>query len=81
MPMVFRFTKLTAAGNDFICVDNRDGRYAALCSAERLPHLAQTLCRRGLGVGADGIILATALHGNPLADILAQFAKMGVAVK
>lgn len=73
MPMVFRFTKLTAAGNDFICVDNRDGRYAALCTAERLPHLAQTLCRRGLGVGADGIILATALHGNPLADILAQF--------
>jgi len=47
------FYKMSGSGNDFIFVDNRDGSF---------PHddparAAVTLCRRGVSVGADGLVL------------------------
>lgn len=45
------FTKVAGAGNDFVVVDNRQGR------VEDAPALARAVCTRGLSVGADGLIL------------------------
>ncbi len=47
------FTKMTGTGNDFILVDNRQGRVAA----ELMSLLARALCARSRSVGADGLIL------------------------
>lgn len=44
---------MSGAGNDFILVDNRQGAW----SRYPLAQLAAGLCRRGLSVGADGLIL------------------------
>lgn len=53
IPCPLLFTKMSGAGNDFIIIDNRDLRIAA---ADQ-PALATALCRRGVSVGADGLIL------------------------
>jgi diaminopimelate epimerase len=53
---VIPFTKMSAAGNDFIIVDNRLGAL----DAQRGKKTAQSLCRRKLSVGADGLILIEA---------------------
>ena len=45
------FTKLSGAGNDFVVVDNRQGRVTDASS------LARAVCTRGLSIGADGLIL------------------------
>ncbi len=59
MTRPIEFAKLSGSGNDFICIDNCDGRYDALIAAPKdVERFAQTLCRRGLGVGADGVIFA-----------------------
>ena len=50
--MNLKFVKMSGAGNDFIMVDNRDGIYAALLTGKAIA----SLCRRGLSVGADGLI-------------------------
>jgi diaminopimelate epimerase len=47
------FTKMSGTGNDFIVFDNRDGRFTGEESA-----FFSAVCRRGLSVGADGVILA-----------------------
>ncbi|HXI04411.1 MAG TPA: hypothetical protein VNI57_14660, partial [Candidatus Saccharimonadales bacterium] len=47
------FLKVTGGGNDFILVDNRNGRLAGDLGA-----FVRAVCHRGLGVGADGVILA-----------------------
>jgi len=47
------FFKMSGAGNDFIVGDNRQGQWDAY-PAEAL---ARGLCRRGLSIGADGLIL------------------------
>lgn len=47
-----KFYKYQGAGNDFVVVDDRDGRYAAI-SAEQIAKL----CDRHYGVGADGLLL------------------------
>lgn len=45
------FYKISGSGNDFIMVDNRGGN-------RRPPRkYIETICRRGTGVGADGLIL------------------------
>jgi len=52
------FWKLTSAGNDFICIDNLDGsydRYIETPGSRR--SLAEALCDRNTGVGADGIAI------------------------
>ena len=46
------FDKMEGAGNDFILVDNRDGRLPAPVKRR----LAVDLCRRCFGIGADGMI-------------------------
>lgn len=46
------FTKMQANGNDFIVIDNREGRF----SDETLRDLALNLCRRRLSIGADGLM-------------------------
>lgn len=46
------FTKMMAAGNDFIVIDNRTGKVKG-----QAPKLAQRLCDRKNGIGADGLLL------------------------
>ncbi|MCC8191256.1 MAG: diaminopimelate epimerase [Planctomycetes bacterium] len=50
--MRVEFDKMQGAGNDFILVDNRDGRIADAVKRD----LAVRWCRRCFGIGADGLI-------------------------
>lgn len=52
--MAFQFHKYSGTGNDFIVVDNRTGAFS-LDKAFWEP-----LCRRGPGIGADGVLLVEA---------------------
>ena len=56
-----RFVKMEGAGNDFILIDDREGRF----EGERGRELARKLCTRRLSVGADGLIL---IAGSDSAD-------------
>lgn len=47
-----KFAKLTATGNDFILIDNRDGKFAG--DEHEFFH---QICQRRQSVGADGILL------------------------
>jgi len=47
------FKKMHGSGNDFILIDNRQ----ELIKPDEAPELAKRLCRRGFGIGADGLIL------------------------
>ncbi len=49
------FLKMTAAGNDFLVFDDRDGLYAGTG-----PERWARLCGRRTGVGADGVLLIRA---------------------
>ncbi|MFQ3671590.1 MAG: diaminopimelate epimerase [Verrucomicrobiia bacterium] len=49
--MKLDFVKMTGAGNDFVCADNRSGRLKL--SRKRIA----ALCHRHFGVGADGVLL------------------------
>ncbi len=46
------FTKMHGSGNDFVVIDNRD----QIVAIEELPDFARAVCRRGLGLGADGVV-------------------------
>lgn len=46
------FWKMSGAGNDFIMVDNRTGELDQVLQREGIA----SICRRGLSVGADGLI-------------------------
>src|SRR6187397_3062982 len=48
---MLHFTKMNGAGNDFVLLDNRDGKLALDKSA-----IAQ-LCDRHRGVGGDGVLV------------------------
>ncbi len=50
-----KFIKMSASGNDFIVIDNRKGQIQDLGS--RIQDLVKRVCRRKLGVGADGLLL------------------------
>ncbi|HEY7030240.1 MAG TPA: diaminopimelate epimerase [Thermomicrobiales bacterium] len=47
------FAKMSGSGNDFVVVDNRAGVIPAASVAE----FARLVCRRGIAVGADGVVL------------------------
>lgn len=47
------FVKMTGGGNDFVVFDNRNGWFPH----ERGGEIVARLCRRGLGVGADAVLL------------------------
>jgi diaminopimelate epimerase len=47
------FTKLVAAGNDFLLIDNRSSRI----SGRAIAALAKRMCDRKFGAGADGLLL------------------------
>lgn len=53
MNKTLRFTKMQGAGNDFIVLDNRSGHIPP----EDHSLLAQTLCRRRVSLGADGLMI------------------------
>jgi diaminopimelate epimerase len=53
---------MSGGGNDFVILDNRDGWFPK----KRAPELVTRLCRRGLGVGADAVLL---LEEDPEADV------------
>ena len=49
--MMIEFTKMNGAGNDFVLLDNRDGRIRLT------PEQIVRLCHRQRGVGADGLLM------------------------
>lgn len=55
------FWKMHGLGNDYILVDNRDGKL----KEETLGKIAQRLCRRRFSVGADGLLV---LSNSSVAD-------------
>ncbi|MHC4294295.1 MAG: diaminopimelate epimerase, partial [Planctomycetota bacterium] len=66
--------KLSGSGNDFLCIDNRDGALdEILDSPGRIVHFASSLCSRGKGVGADGVIFACTPDIEGVSDIAARF--------
>ncbi len=68
------FSKLSGSGNDFACIDNRDGRFDGLLDEpEAIALFAQSICHRGIGVGADGVIFACHHEVEEFADIAARF--------
>ena len=50
------FWKMNGSGNDFVLIDNRDGRIAE----EAMGRLAERACRRRESVGADGAVFIVA---------------------
>jgi diaminopimelate epimerase len=54
--MKLNFTKMQALGNDFILIDDRDG------ALRRISSLAEKLCDRRFGIGADQLLLLC--HSN-----------------
>ena len=50
--MELQFYKYQGTGNDFIILDNRDGKYNFLTDAA-----IETMCHRKFGIGADGLML------------------------
>jgi len=63
------FTKAHGAGNDFLVVDDHDGAAAGYLDAAEVARL----CRRHLGIGADGLLRVVRAAAAP-ADALAAAA-------
>ncbi|MFQ6079746.1 MAG: diaminopimelate epimerase [Thermodesulfobacteriota bacterium] len=64
--MKIPFYKMSGSGNDFIIIDNRRG----ILEGMNLPEWVQKVCRRGLSIGADGVIL---VEKSPKADFKWRF--------
>lgn len=52
---MFKFTKMSASGNDFIVIDNRENQISDISS--QMSEFVRKVCKRKLGVGADGLLL------------------------
>lgn len=67
------FLKLSGSGNDFVCIDNRDGRYDRILEdGDRAARFAREICHRGTGIGADGLVFAVEPEVS-VADVAAVF--------
>ena len=74
MNQPIEFAKLSGSGNDFVCIDGRDGRFdELLASPDRVGVFSRALCLRCAGVGADGAIFALAPEIDGFADVAARF--------
>jgi diaminopimelate epimerase len=47
------FWKMTGSGNDFVVIDHR----APMLEPDAIPAFARAVCRRGVAIGADGVVL------------------------
>jgi diaminopimelate epimerase len=54
------FFKMTGSGNDFVFLDGRLERHRAL----ETPEAIRRVCRRGTGIGADGVVWLLPATGN-----------------
>ena len=57
---IINFTKMQGTGNDFIVIEDFEGKY------DNLEELARKLCDRHFGIGADGILV---VRKSNIADI------------
>lgn len=57
---IINFTKMQGTGNDFIVIEDFEGKY------EDLKNMASKLCDRHFGIGADGVLIVTK---SKIADI------------
>lgn len=57
-----KFWKMHGIGNDFIVIDNRDGKI----KENKLSEFAKRVCERRLSVGADGLLL---VYSSDVADV------------
>ena len=81
MDAPIKFAKLSGSGNDFLCIDNRDGRFDDLLADSDGPGratsaagaFAAALCRRGIAVGADGVIFAIKPEVEGVSHVAARF--------
>jgi diaminopimelate epimerase len=68
------FAKLSGSGNDFLCLDSREGQFDELLAKPAAAgQFARVLCRHGMGVGADGLIFAVRPEIDGVAHIGARF--------
>jgi diaminopimelate epimerase len=65
--MKLDFSKMEGLGNDFVILDDRDGRIEA---AMPYPRLARKLCDRHFGIGGDGIILVRASEDHDIRFVI-----------
>ena len=56
--MIIQFYKYEGTGNDFIILDNREGKYKAITT-----EMVKKLCHRKFGIGADGLMLMNTKEG------------------
>jgi diaminopimelate epimerase len=66
--MGLRFARMHGCGNDFVVIDDRDGRWHA-----RRADLAREICDRRHGIGGDGLILLEAPDGTADFRMAADF--------
>jgi len=56
--MTIDFHKYQGTGNDFVILDNRDGKYNSIT-----PQQVEQLCNRRFGIGADGLMMLSTKQG------------------
>jgi diaminopimelate epimerase len=64
MIQYIQFAKMSGAGNDFVVIDNRQDQFV------HPDRVAQRLCDRRLGIGADGLLL---IEKNSRADFTMKY--------